>query len=366
MRIIVTQQGEQIIEQLERMNSTTSNRIHKMTNKNRNLSHSNFQKMNTNKNKIKSRNLTKNSLNTIYSKDSLKSKKTNSMYFLTQDINSPSLNNTKRYHLSMKKIYFPKYFVEKYESPSKSTVSIIKQTNNFLPSLKQNISSDSKEEDEKLNYNRLFSFKDIIPKKTIYNMKTNILKKSIEKERNTKIDSSNFRSIYQLKSPIDKFNDLINQPILHTGNYGLIKYFNEKKNTSPLSIKGIVDSNPLRLNKVNKICESIFRDEEKQKSSQERIEKKIKERNNNEKLIFSKVIKTAKFNIEEIKEKLDKYNKRIDPKQRYKELFKELNLKYWNKYDFDKLNKKKMEKSKSKYLNSLLEDIPSQTSTSEI
>ena len=229
MRIIVTQQGEQIIEQLERMNSTTSNRIHKMTNKNRNLSHSNFQKMNTNINKIKSRNLTKNSLNTIYSKDSLKSKKTNSMYFLTQDINSPSLNNTKRYHLSMKKIYFPKYFVEKYESPSKSSVSIIKQTNNFLPSLKQNISSDSKEEDEKLNYNRLFSFKDIIPKKTIYNMKTNILKKSIEKERNTKIDSSNFRSIYQLKSPIDKFNDLINQPILHTGNYGLIKYFNEKK-----------------------------------------------------------------------------------------------------------------------------------------
>ena len=140
----------------------------------------------------------------------------------------------------------------------------------------------------------------------------------------------------------------------------------KKKNTSPLSIKGIVDSNPLRLNKVNKICESIFRDEEKQKSSQERIEKKIKQRNNNERLIFSKEIKTAKFNIEEIKEKLDKYNKRIDPKQRYKELFKELNLKYWNKYDFDKLNKKKMEKSKSKYLNSLLEDIPSQTSTSEI
>ena len=364
MRIIVTQQGEQIIEQLERMNSTTSLRIHKMTNKNRNLSHTNFKKINIqNMNNLKSRNLSKNSLNNIYSKDLSKSKKVNSNYFLTEDINSPSLNNTKRYHLSMKKIYFPKYFVEKYESPSKSTVSIIKQTNNFLPSLKQNISSDSKEEDEKLNYNRLFSFKDIIPKKTIYNMKTNILKKSIEKEKNTKIDSSNFRSIYQLKSPIDKFNDLINQPILHTGNYGLIKYFNEKKNTSPLSIKGIVDSNPLRLNKVNKICESIFRDEEKQKSSQERIEKKIKQRNNNEKLCFSKEIKTAKINIEEIKGKLDKYNKRIDPKQRYKELFKELNLKYWNKYDFDKLNKKKMEKSKSKYLNSLLEEVPSQNST---
>jgi hypothetical protein len=364
MRILVTQKGEEIIDQLERMNSTTSNRIHKLTNKNRNFSHSNFQKI---KNmKIKSRNLSKNSLNNIYSKDSLKSKKVNSIHFLTEDKNSPTLNNTKRHHLSMKKIYFPKYFVEKYESPSKSTVSIIKQTNNILPSLKQNLSSDSKEEDEKINDNRLFSFKDIIPMKTIYNIKNNIVKKSIEKERNIKIDSSNFRSIYQLKSPIDKFNDLINQPILDSGNYGLIRYFNEKKNTSPLSIKEIVNSNPLRLNKVNKICECIFRDEEKQKSSQEQIEKKIKQRNNNEKLIFSKGIKNAKFNIEEIKGKLDKYNKRIDPKQRYKEIFKELNLKYWNKYDFDKLNKKKMKNIKSKNLNSLLEEEPSQTTTSEI
>ena len=97
----------------------------------------------------------------------------------------------------------------------------------------------------------------------------------------------------------------------------------------------------------------MYRDEEKQQSLKEYIQSKIKNKSNYDKLSFNKNIKKVKINIEKIYEKLEKYSKKIDNKQRYKEQFKELNLKYWNKYDFDKLNKKNTKTSPSKHLNSL-------------
>ena len=359
MRILVTQQGEQVIEQLERMNSTSPKQFNKLPEKRRNNSYSNFNR-NMNTINFKSRNLPKNSLNSIYSFKEGNLKKPNSIYFLTNNFDPP-LMHTKRHQLSMKKMYFPKFFVEKYESPSKSTVSIIRQTSNIL----QNLTSNSKEEEEKFS-SRLFSFRDILNQKTIYNIKSNIIKNNIEKEKHTKINSSNFRTIYQLRTPIDKFNEIIDQPILNTGNLGLIKYFNEKKYYSPISIQEIVNSKPLRINKINKICESMYRDEEKQQSLKEYIQSKIKNKSNYEKLSFNKNIKKVKINVEKIYEKLEKYSKKIDNKQRYKEQFKELNLKYWNKYDFDKLNKKNTKTSPSKYLNSPQEEESSIHSSNQI
>ena len=100
-----------------------------------------------------------------------------------------------------------------------------------------------------------------------------------------------------------------------------------------------------------------YKDEEKQQSLKEYIQSKIKNKYNYDKLSFNKNIKKVKINVEKIHEKLEKYSKKIDNKQRYKEQFKELNLKYWNKYDFDKSNKKNTKTSPSKHLNSLQEDI---------
>ena len=97
MQILVTQQGEQVIEQLERMNSTSPKQFNKLPEKRRNNSYSNFNR-NMNTINLKSRNLPKNSLNSIYSFKEGNLKNPNSIYFLTNNF----------------KMYFLKFFVEKY------------------------------------------------------------------------------------------------------------------------------------------------------------------------------------------------------------------------------------------------------------
>jgi hypothetical protein len=56
-----------------------------------------------------------------------------------------------------------------------------------------------------------------------------------------------------------------------------------------------------------------------------------------------------KKDVENIKIKLDKYKHRVNDKEKYREMFNDMVLHYWSKYDFDKLNKKGM--PKNKYVN---------------
>ena len=77
------------------------------------------------------------------------------------------------------------------------------KTSNILP----NLTFNSKEEEE--NVSSLFTFRDILKKKTIYTIKSNVVKNNIEKEKHTKINSSNFRTIYQLRTPIDNLMKLL-------------------------------------------------------------------------------------------------------------------------------------------------------------
>ena len=48
------------------------------------------------------------------------------------------------------------------------------------------------------------------------------------------------------------------------------------------------------------------------------------------------------------KERLDKYQKKFKERDRYKDIFKDIVIHYWNKYDYDKLNKKGSPKNKYK------------------
>ena len=117
-----------------------------------------------------------------------------------------------------------------------------------------------------------------------------------------------------------------------------------------MRIKQIVNSNPSKLEKINKICQTITNNKENEKIMNDVIQDKIKYQKNSEKLNFYNNMKLIKNDVEGIKKKLDKYKKKIDEKERYKDLLKQISLKYWNKYDFDKLNKKSTPKTESKYL----------------
>ena len=357
MRILITKEGEEIVEQLELHRDYSVKPINKLKHKNKISSNKLNKRLNkSNPRPVISRNEenNKNLLNTSSFKDSFSNqKKMNSINDIDDSISTST--NPIQYKLrGKKKIFIPKYFMDKYEASSKSTTNIIGQTPNFLPSLNTIFTINSKEDNDdnnnkSINGKKYFSFKQIIPSNTLTNIKKKVLKDKLEKEKDIKINEQNFRTIYK-ENPLGQFNDIINQPIFDYGNIQLIKYFNQKKDTSPLRIKQIVNSNPSKLEKINKICQTITNNKENEKIMYDVINEKIKYQKNTEKLNFYNNMKLIKNDVEGIKKKLDKYKKKIDEKERYKDLLKQISLKYWNKYDFDKLNKKSTPKTESKYL----------------
>ena len=291
MRILINKQGEEIVEQLELHCDYSLKPINKLKYKNKISKNKLYKWLNkSNPRPVISRNeeCNKNILNT--------SSKMNSINDIDDSINTST--NPIQYKLSSKKkIFIPKYFMDKYEHSSKSriksTINIIGKTPTFLPVLNTNISINSKEDDNDNNNNnniningkKYFSFKQIIPSHTLTNIKKKVLKDKLEKEKNIKINEQNFRTIYK-ENPLWQFNDIINQPIFDYGNIQLIKYFNEKKDTTPLRIKEIVNSNPTKLGKINKICQTISNNKENEKIMNDFIKEKIKYQKNTEKLYF--------------------------------------------------------------------------------
>ena len=376
MRILVTKNGEDFVEQLSLMRDNSVQPLRRVKCKSR----IGFYNKNKRKNKSNprpmiaiSRNIENNNLmNSMSSfKDSFSNQKKRNSINESEESSLTPINVHRK--VSVKKFFIPKYFMDKYETNSNSTKNIITRSSLFLPNVKKNQTIISKEEEDlndikknnffnnenhtiivNNNYNnnkekKYFSFKQIIPSKTLINIKKKIIKEKTEKEKEFKLNETNFRTIYKA-NPLKEFNDIINQPCLEYGNVQLIKFFNEKKDTSPLRIKEIVSSSQFKLEKINKICQTINENNNKEKLLKNEISRKILEKKNSEKIKCYNIIKSVEKNVDKFKGKLKKYKHKVDDKERYKDILKEISLKYWNKFNFDKFNKKSTPKSESKYL----------------
>ena len=197
---------------------------------------------------------------------------------------------------------------------------------------------------------RYYSFRDIIPNKTITKMKLNIIKDRKMKDKLSRIDETKFRSIYHPKTELENFDDVLNCAKINPNKMGLIRYLNESKNPQPITLKDLINSNSHRLNRMNKICETLLREEERQRVMNQNIQKKIKSSLNAEIIEYQNQINSMKEKINEYKEKMEKYNiNRVDHKENYKDLYRIMETKVWAKYDFDRLNKKNSPKTKNDF-----------------
>ena len=197
---------------------------------------------------------------------------------------------------------------------------------------------------------RYYSFRDIIPNNKITKMKLNIIKDRKMKDKLSRIDENKFRSIYQAKTELENFDDVLNCARINSNKMGLIRYLNESKNPQPIALKDLINSDSSRINRMNKMCQILLRKEEQQKLMIQNIQKKIKSGINAEFIDYQNQINSLKDNINDFKEKMEKYNvKRVDHKENYKDLFRIMETKVWAKYDLDRFNKKSTLKNKSDY-----------------
>ena len=339
MRIIVTRHGIEVVDELDEMNKY--NPLSSQS-----IGRKNLTSYNRKKNSLDSdnRNLYSNTYSLL--NDTKRSRRNiTQIDFDIENLTPNELKNAKELKLTTTKISFPKSFANNYDD--NDTSSNIIDSNFQLPSL---VNNKNKTENSSFLNQRYYSFRDIIPNNKITEMKLNIIKDRKMKDKLSRIDETKFRSIYHPKTELENFDDVLNCAKINPNKMGLIRYLNESKNPQPITLKDLINSNSHRLNRMNKICETLLREEERQRVMSQNIQTKIKSSLNAEIIEYQNQINSMKEKINEYKEKMEKYNiKRVDHKENYKDLFRIMETKVWAKYDFDRLNKKNSPKTKNDF-----------------
>ena len=356
MRILVTKQGNIIIQEIDdamplytqNMNSTSK-----------------FRGYSTDYPLGRSKNFKMNSLSRTNNK--LKRTPIRQIYRNLEDteITKEEMQSAKQIKLNERKITFPKQFAEKYESDimNSQNNNIINSSNNFLPSLTNNNMNSNLEKDFQtpldskrnninntssnsfLKQEKYLSLMEIIPTPKIYQMKKKIIKDKKIRDKATVITENDFRTVYKPQTDLQKFNNLLKTSLVNSNKSNLIRYLNEKK-IAPLTIKLLANQDVDKISKINKICQTIFSNQEKDKLFNEIVKNKAKQKINNTKKEFQNTITDLGSNMNEVKEKLKKYEKKIDEKEKYREYFNDIVIHHWLKRDLERFNKKSTPKPK--------------------
>ena len=372
MRILVTKQGNIIIQEIDdtmplytqNLSSTSRFRGYSTDYQQRKLNKSginNFSKAN---------NIFKQSPNrSVYGSKKLEYRK---KYQNLEDteITKENIQKAKQIKINEHKITFPKQFAEKYENDilnANNSNIINSSSNNVLPPLSpdnhlmtSNLDEKNKSPTKNNNqYNNInttsnnsimkkeqyLTLKEIIPNSSLYQMKKKILKEKKIRDRATVITENDFRSAYKPETDLQKFNDILMTSRVNSNKSNLIKYLNERK-IAPLTIKILADQDSDKISKINKICQTIFRNQDKEKLFYEIVKNKARQRINNTKKEFQMSINGLGSNMTEAKEKLKKYEKSIDKKEKYREYFNDVVIHHWMKRDLERFNKKSTPKPK--------------------
>ena len=226
MRILITKEGSEVIQQLD--NLTKYSTLNKITPK-RYSSVNVFNRTNkTFKRTIRLKynlNSSQNSLSSNYL-----SPQRNRSQLIDLELKIPNKNDIKNAtfkKVNITKVSFSKKMAEKYDNNSLKS-NIISETNKIPSSIIHNNSS------EILNKNniKIFSFNEIIPNKSLNRMKIKLIKDKKMKDKLSKIDESKFRSSYQERTDLEKLNEILSFPKINSNKVDLIRYLSSSKSVN--------------------------------------------------------------------------------------------------------------------------------------
>ena len=105
------------------------------------------------------------------------------------------------------------------------------------------------------------------------------------KNKLSKVDENKFRSIYKIKTDLEKLDDILSFPKINSNKISLIRYLNNCKKIKPKILETLVKSNKEKINKLDKLAEVIMNEDENQKLQNSIIQNKIKNIQNEESFI---------------------------------------------------------------------------------
>ena len=357
MRIILTENGQKIIQKLISSNSAP------------NL----FSNIN-NIQKIKSKEYTliKNRYNSIKNKNTILSNNISSNNSLFSSINNIKIMRPKIIKLKKRKLNMPLSFVKKYEKKydqnssleniimhpinilsileSKNTNINTNNNNNIKNEIKNNINYNTADETKLNNSNSFilsnnsssiflprlkshYSLKEIIPKKCLDDYDTKLKEKINNEKYDLNCDYKLLRQKNKNDDILDEFEKMKNKKI-NIKNYKLIEYLLEKKNISKTLLQKINDSDEEKIKYLNRLSGKVLEKKEVEKIFNKRIKHIVDNKLNKDSMDIRRTLLQIKFKVNDSikdtnmnKYSLIKENKKII----YRNIFEKFREKFWKK-----------------------------------
>lgn len=366
MRILVTKLGDELIKTI-----AEENKIH---------SHSKSKKFNDTNRSNKSflsnhlRNKSRDSSHgkTKTSNSKFRGELLNKLDYDQTKLTSDDLVSSKVISIKQKKLNIPKNITDRYNTNSDTKTNLILPTLT-LPKFKDktstnfnmtgSISNNNFNTTTNFTQNRNdLTFRDILPDETYSNLKTKLEKEKKLKDRLSRIDENQFRSIFGQKTKPEKLDDMLMKNI-NMDKVNLIKYLNEKSDVSDVLIKRLSEYSEDKINKVNKICQIVFFNEERSKIYKERIKERLNVMQNKEKTEYKTCIENLGDGLNEVSEIFKDYKKPENQREKFRDIHNDTVNKFWRKYQISRYEKKRnMKETQSNFgdlINKNLNNSPS-------
>jgi len=331
MRILITKLGDEVIKSIAEEKENNINTQSKSKNKQQ----KNFNDTNkSNKSFISNKNKT---LNSSFGKTKLTS---------NDNDNNSIIMSSKIIQIKQKKINIPKNITDRYNTNSDTNTNLILPSLT-LPKFKDKTSTNFNNTQNNLNTTsnftqnkNEFTFKDVLPDETYVSLKCKLEKDKKLKDKLSRIDENQFRSIFGQKSNSEKLDDMLMTNI-NLDKVNLIKYLNEKNDISDVLIKRLSEYSEDKINKVNKICQIVFFNEERSKIYKERIKDRINSKQNREKTEYKTCIESLGDGLNEVSDIFKEYKKPGNEREKYRDIHNDTINKFWRKYQVSRYDKKK-------------------------
>ena len=315
-------------------------------------------------------------------------------------INLNELNQAKKVNLSINKLNIAQNFLDKYDEYDENFKKKLNDFNNLF-----DINTKNEDEKTKLNNNnneiktdnnskilnntnninsnpfspmdsnngmniinssllstnkfKRINLGDIISKNNLFNLRNKISKINkgstdvripLDKQN---LLSFNFRSKYENKQATEDDMDLILNYGINSDKSSIIKYFQQKKHISPHYFSNLLKYDESQLYKLNKICETIF--EERQKELDKK-KWKFFENKNDDKYKSGTNLKDIEKIIKKSDSVINDYsiaskNRQYWKLRAYKEGAEQIKKKYWIRYNVDRFLKNKQKTDFSNFPN---------------
>jgi hypothetical protein len=247
-----------------------------------------------------------------------------------------SRQNSKNINIVQRKLTIPKKIMEQYNTRNEDFSVVV-----------QSMEDNKKRSNIELIPKNTVQLKDIITPSVCDDLRKTVTSKLREREKESLINETNFRSSFHLPPMI---NYQLDREI-KKDSMNLIKYLAEKNEITEQFVKKLNQVDDEKINKLNKVCQIIFRNEESDKLYQENIKNVIKMNKIKEKREYSEKLNSMGENIEKFKNIIENNKVTFNNMDRYKNLHRDIE-KHWSQTHVDKFfSKRKLGKSKSTIIN---------------